>query len=316
MRTCLFVLALLLISTFARPVDAQTIWLSPQSGNTQPADYMDLFQPNAPWGRAASAVSVFETSLQWVLHGPEPDLRTMFANLRQRGLSLAVGMAAVRPAGGCGRGVEGYSDPNQPLREAQRIASLGGTAAFFDFDEPLFYGHVFAGDSRGHVRCQLSVEDIAHEAARRVAALRTVFPGARFGDIEPLMGFGPDWQATIAAWLDAYRQETGNNLAFFAVDLNWSADWQPRMERLAALLASRHVPLYVIYDGGGLDTSSEAWVTNAARHFSEMERETRIVPAAALIMSWNRFPTRVLPENDPGSLTNLALRYAHWRKSR
>jgi hypothetical protein len=40
-----------------------------------------------------------------------------------------------------------------------------------------------------------------------------------------------------------------------------------------------------------------------------------LVPDQALIQSWTRQPDRMLPENQPGTMTNMILQYAQQRKA-
>ena len=47
----------------------------------------------------------------------------------------------------------------------------------------------------------------------------------------------------------------------------------------------------------------------------KVESELRVHPDQAVIESWVKFPTRMLPENQPGTLTNVVLQYVRQRET-
>jgi hypothetical protein len=79
---------------------AQAIWFSPNPrlGN-KADDYMDLFQPDAPWQQAASHVQMFEISGHLIMTAPEADLRRMFADLKRRHIGLEIGIEPLTSPG-------------------------------------------------------------------------------------------------------------------------------------------------------------------------------------------------------------------------
>lgn len=87
------------------------------------------------------------------------------------------------------------------------------------------------------------------------------------------------------------------------------------MERLTDLLHSKQVPLQVVYDGSGVAPSDRVWVDQAEQRFKAFEGSNGLKPDGVRIQSWNARPSRALPENDPGTLSNLVLRYVQWKQS-
>src|SRR5438552_4430661 len=101
----------------AAPTSAANIWLSgvdpeAQKGRhvTEPADYMDLFKPDAPWKNAASSLAVFKVGTRFALHADDAELRTMIDDLKRRHIAFAVELGVLESSGPgfCGYGVEGY----------------------------------------------------------------------------------------------------------------------------------------------------------------------------------------------------------------
>jgi hypothetical protein len=65
----------------------------------------------------------------------------------------------------------------------------------------------------------------------------------------------------------------------------------------------------VIYDADLSGKSDESWTRNAVSNFAKVEQGVGVHPDHAVIGTWVRYPTRVLPENKAGTLTNVVLQY-------
>ena len=299
---------LLLVST----TNAQTIWFSPHFGT---ADYADLFRPDAPWQQVGTRISVFSASgYQLLSPSWSNELPNMLADLHRRHIGLEVGFLPLtgQGEGSCGYHVEGYSAPGQPLSDAKRLKAAGADISHFAMDEPLYYGHVFNGKNA----CHSSIEDIAKDVATKVKQVQSVYPEATFGDVEPVGIPDTAWLSELEQWFDAYLTATGSKLAFFRVDMQWSANWQAQMRPLALLLRRKGIPLQVIYNGSGNAGSDEAWTAQAVKHFHDYETSDLERPEVAVFQSWTVNPTHVLPESDPRTMTGLVLQYIYWLKSK
>lgn len=319
MCVCALILALLR----AVPATAQDVWFVPLDPPSGPKDYMALFQPDAPWQRAMDQVRVFSIPEHLALYGPEAALRQIFGFLHRRHMRLEVGFAPLSAHGpdACGYHVESYGAAAEPLAMARRLASLGADPYVFAMDEPLYYGHVF--DRRaGTVGCHSSIDAIVADIAAKLRQIQTVYPNARLGDVEPIT-FDPRkpwyrddaWLIDLAHWFHAYQAATGQKLAFFRLDLWWDMSWARRLPPLIRLLAREGIPLQVIYNGNGHETTDRAWVTDALAHARAFEQRVA-VPQAAAIQFWGSHPSRMLPETDPNTATGLIERYVAWRDVR
>ena len=327
--TTIFIFATLAPCSGLRAANATDpqIWFSPQSGTGAAApDYMELFRADSPWASAASRVSVLGVSESFVMNRSDGELQLMFADLARRHIRLGLAMSPLesRPsaeAPQCGVGVEGFSAPPQALALARKVKRLGGTIDYYTMDEPLYFGHFYSGDPKDgqtskRSGCHLSIDDIAKDAAKRIRDVRSVFPDVRIGDVEPLMEFSDnEWAGVLSQWFDAFHAATGDHLAYFVLDLTWVKPWQGRMAQLTSLLHAKQVPLQVIYDGSGVAPSDRVWVDQAEQRFKEFEGANGLRPEGVRIQSWNKSPSRALPENDPGTLSNLVLRYVKWKDS-
>ncbi len=310
----------MLLSLFAiRAADAQAIWLVPPGlPHGGLSDFMTLFRPDAPWQQAASHVQAFEVISAMVNQGADHDLAQILGDLRRRNIALVVSIGPLAGAGvgpgHCGFHVEGYSAAGESMAEAMRIAKLGGVAQYFSMDEPLYYGHTFNGQNA----CHSSIAQIAKDIAVKVRQIHTIFPQARFGDVEPVpiprMPLDT-WLADLATWFDAFQAETGQPLAFLRLDVFWRGPWQPLIPPLVQLLKRKGIALQIIYDGYPNDASDAQAVASSITNFKMYESDGRSPPDAAVFQWWTKYPSHILPETDPGSGMYMVDQYVQWRQS-
>jgi hypothetical protein len=67
--------------------------------------------------------------------------------------------------------------------------------------------------------------------------------------------------------------------------------------------------LGVIYNSDGNATDAVTWNETAKRNFDIMESQYGIVPDQAIFVSWNKYPTRAMPETLPSAHTWLIRQY-------
>jgi hypothetical protein len=281
----------------------QDIWLVPKY---DAVDFMALFEPNAPWSKAAAHVKAFELSAAALGKASDQGLQTIFAGLRERHIALALDMLPLKPGAGCGFHVEGYSAAGQTLSFAQHVKALGGSPAYYDMDEPLFYGHQYNGANA----CHTDLNTLAQDVAEKVKQVRGMFPDVKIGESEPL-AVAQDGTAALEQWLDAYQRAVGEPLGFMRLDMDWQGPWRQRVPAIAQLLRRKGVAVQVIYNGSGQDKSDDEWVSHAADHAKAFEGVVK--PDSVAIQTWNPHPTHVLPDSDPRTLTGLVNAYVGQR---
>ncbi len=271
-------------------------------------DFMALFSGRAPWKRAAGRVSVFKLYGGWVARGATDGwLRRAVADLRRRGIALAVEEGPLRPTEDCGLFIEGFAG-DEGVDVAQRLKDAGGTLRFLAYDEPFYYASIYDGPQA----CHWSAERIATEVAAYNTEIRGVFPQLRFGDTEPLTSAAD--VPRFEEWIDTYRRVTGEALAFFHVDVGYYLpDWPALVAELERFARSRGVPFGVIYMGDPSDLTDAAWLVRAQERFERYETEGGGRPDHAVLQSWHDRPDRVLPESKPAAFTSLVNRYARSR---
>jgi hypothetical protein len=290
----------------AAPASAQQIWFSPRSGPAYADEFYRLFDRDAPWQHAASHVAAFELSIQLETSAPDEQLKKVIAGLQERHIPLALDMLPLtgRPDHSCGQQVEGYAAAGQSAMVARHFKSLGAQVAYYDMDEPLFYGHFFNGANA----CHSAIAELASDVAAKVKQVQAEYPDAQIGETEPVMAVTKQGLAELEQWLDAYQAATGKPLAFFRFDMDWNAPWQRQVDAVAKLLRRKGVKLQVIYNGSDRDGSDEQWTAHALGNARAIESVVR--PDAIVIQSWATYPKRFLPESDPHSMTGLINGYS------
>ena len=270
------------------------------------SDFYQLFPPGAPWESAASRTHVFGIYGTYVRHyATDDDLLLLIEGLAERGLTLAmeVGPLPGPDPSEC-IGAEGFGGIYE-IELIERIKDLGGTVGVVALDEPYAFGH----KADGPTDCQWTIDRVATEVAEFVRLLREVEPDVIVGDIEPMWALPEIGAAEMAAWFEAYRAASGEEFAFIHMDADWNrSDWANVLLEVERVADQRGIPVGMIYFGGEA-TSDETWTRMAAERMFTFEQVKGGTPDHVVIQSWNDYPHRVLPDDDPSTLTGLLTRY-------
>jgi hypothetical protein len=270
--------------------------------------FMNLFQPNAPWTRTASIIQVFGVSTQFLHRSTDDQLSTVINDLRRRHIALGweAEIMADDPAHPCGAGIPGHTS-NAVIRTAiGRVARLGGKIDYVYFDEPVAFGHYNA--LKKDTACNYTIEELVRNIAPQIEVIKTAFPGVKFGDGEPVSG------ATIGKIDDnmqfakEFFRQTGVRLSFMVADILWFEptfhsqliEWRRRVHE-----AGMEYGAYV--NGSAVDKNDLEWTNHAIERYGLVTNDPAIKPDSILIGSWMRYPTRYLPETQPGTLTSVVV---------
>ncbi len=198
----------------------------------------------------------------------------------------------------CGR--EAFGREADLRATLQRIQDAGGNVDYIRMDEPFWYGTM---------SCKDTIDNIAADLARTIQNIvKSYFPNARIGDVEPVVNTPGD-PDLVARWADAFEAATGQRLAFFQVDPAWSND--SLLENLVAtgkLIGRRSIPYGIMFTSDD-DSSDLAWTERAISHFTTIEYLFHAKIDQAVFPSWSAHPTYVLPEQKAGTLMNVAYQY-------
>src|SRR5262249_11552134 len=138
--------------------------------------------------------------------------------------------------------------------------------------------------------------------------IRRYFPKTEIGTSDVVDESSP-WIDELVNWTDVYQQITGEPFAFFQADVSWSRPATRNLAALASAMKARHVPFGVMYDGDDESSSNEAWTETTLQHVAEIESTIGLHPDTAIFKTGFRYPSRLLPETQPGTATHLALQY-------
>ncbi len=264
-------------------------------------DFMQLFEPDAPWQNAASRIQVFKLYGEWVSNHPaDAQLRKAVADLNRRGLAIAIETGPLNPESGCGNGIEGFATIESGLQMARAIKSAGGKLHFIALDEPYYYGHFYDGPNA----CHWTAEKIAGDVNKFIEAVRKIFPDVIVGDTEPLAG--PAGAKEYQDWLDIFYKVNGYHLAFIHMDIDWSRPkWTEEVKAIQEHGNKIGVPVGVIYNGNAFDPTDEAFLSATGERVKKLELETGVQLDHVVFQSWNDKPDKVLPETEQYTFTGF-----------
>lgn len=278
------------------------VWTIP--GNTSISDAAQMFAPNSPWKQVASRTAVVILAPGDIQNGTDAQDARAFADLKQRHIALAFTTGLLRTTPACKETGEAYYSGHDLADFITKIKRLGGDLRYVSMDEPFFYGNRWDGPNA----CHESAEVLAGRLKESIAIIRRSFPHVQIGDIEVLDESRP-WTETLLRWTDTYRRVTGENLAFFQTDIDWSEASMRNLGPLAAGLRRRGIPLGVIFNAdASVSASDTGWTNSTLQHLAEIEGPLGIHPDQQIVWTWVAVPTHALPETKNGTLTNVALR--------
>ena len=278
-------------------------------------DFMDLFTENAPWNKAAQHIQVLSLSGGWVVHFPwepeeatEEELRAIISEVNRRGLALGFEASPLVATEECGQGVEGFFGPEEGLRIVQTLKQLDANVSFVSLDEPFAFGHIYDGPQA----CHWTPEKIARQVDSYIKVIKSVYPEAVIGDIEPLW-LGVDVQELVN-WLDIYKAVTGSNFPSIDLDLDYArADWSTAAKQLEDAARARGIEFGIFYIGDAGDTTDEEWLNKAFERARQYELVAGGKPDRVKFQSWHDHPNYVLPETKPDTFTALINSYSRPR---
>jgi hypothetical protein len=288
------------------------VWLTPQpyisirdfEGGS--VDFFDTFAPGAEWDTAAGRVHVFKLydQLGLVDNPPTNDQwRQAIQGIQDRGMALAMELGPLPLSKGCGGG-EGFGG-SYSLDLVRKVQLLGGRVDIVTLQSPYGHGHFF---DELESACNWTLEMVATETAEFTRKLKELEPGVVVGGLEPLwVGLN---LSDFTDWFDAYEAAAGERLAFFHLDVDWNRhDWAEVARQIESEARARDIAFGVIYNGGVQAQSDEEWAQATADRAYLYEQVLGGRPDHVVFQSWHVYPSRVLPDNDPTTITGLVNRY-------
>ncbi len=269
---------------------------------TNPSDYMEIFGPPRMWPTVAKRTSTIEISTQMVLRGTPDQHRALIDGLRENHMKVAgqfgVEEASADPA--CGGQMEGRGGPANAGGVAQRVHDLGIPLDYLNMDEPVTWGREAPRN-----KCPESVEKLAKTAASKVALYRNLFPAIKVNLIDAVGGISPTAVQDEVRFVDLLGQQ-GVHIDIFLADVQWSATWKPAFEELATKLHSRGIKVGMYCNGLLTSKSDAAWDRDSVNNCKAAGSDPKISPDLFMIGTWSPYPTKVFPEDQPGTLTHIA----------
>ncbi|MEJ0020790.1 MAG: hypothetical protein WDN25_30410 [Acetobacteraceae bacterium] len=299
--------ALLLLWAFIclAPAAKADIWISSADPYSQPKnpmtpEFMAAFRDGANW--SGKGIQAFKFSTQFLYRAPEGDLSEAIRILREKHIAIAMEGLLLVESERCGRGVESYSWKGAIPAVAERVKRLGGEIAFVALDEPVTWGHY---STRART-CRDPVSSLADQMAANVKVLKAAFPNIKFGSIEPITPVTADRLDALFEFFKEFKRASGEPISFLHADISWAGPWHQQLAQWKTRLHASGMRLGVIANGDPQDTSNAAWTGHAIERYRAVVNDPAVRPDDVIFQSWMSFPTKLVPDTEPGTLTNLA----------
>jgi hypothetical protein len=284
-------------------------------------DMGDMWKEDAPWQTVSRAVSVIQFPPTSIDRARDSDLRLAIADIQRRHIAFAVGTGLLIRSDRCRSRTEAYVDQAAVEGLLDKLRRNGADVKYLTMDEPYFYGHRDSSPTA----CHESAQVLAQALIRGIAIVRKYYPDAQIGTDEVVTKERP-WVDELAAWADTFQRVTGERLAYMHADVGWTRESMQNLVPLSKALKARGIPLGISYnaaardvepwfDANNVHNSNVGWVQNAVSHFTAVESGLGIHPDHTVLTTWVHYPTRMLPETEPGTFTNLIYQYIQRHKS-
>ncbi len=297
------------------PLPAAAAWPggSPAGGST---DFLSLFQSGAPWPKAMAKTQVMGFYAAWITDISPQVLHQVVSFLNARNMAIEIEAPALQALVTCGSGVEGYVPYGQSLQNftlayLQRLQSVGAQQIYIKVDEPYYFGSV-VNDSRS---CHFSAAEVASKVEQYVQLVKTVYPNAVVGDVEPILAnaYSPDVVTAMGQWHDTYQAVAGAPFPFFFADIDFSnPEWPGIVKELENGTRQRGMRFGIIYIGDQLDVSDAEWAGKVIARFQSYQGANGGQPDYVLFQSWEPHPQLCLPETNANTFTGVLDAYLDW----
>lgn len=277
-----------------------------------PEDYMELFEPDAPWQSASEYVDVallygeWQLDDPWIEHASDAELKRAILDLNGRGIALALEVSPLTKPADCGTGIESWSGPQAALRNLRRVQAAGGRVHFVAMDAP----YADASLPTGPGACEWTPEEVTARIRDFKDRVHEEFPHVVIGDTEPL------WADLVTVdtyrdWMATYAEVTGEELPFLHLDIDYSArrDWPEATLALEGFARQRGVDFGAFYLGSLFSRSDANYLGLIGERVLEYEEEYGGELDHVMFQSWFDHPEATLPEDQPATFISLIVNY-------
>jgi hypothetical protein len=275
-------------------------------------DFMRLFDQPSPWPTGLAHVNVMQLRAPWFMRTPPQTGHAVTDFLNQHNIALAVPMGFVS-SDTCGQGVEGIGGARQQNVYPREMKKRGIDLAYAVMDEPLYYGHDYAGKNA----CQFSISQVVDSVVENVKMVRSYYPNIQFVWVEPEQAL-PGGVGEMSRFLDLYKARLGEYPASVRFDVawgrqdKWTREWHTDLPGFVQMLKARGIGYGIIYDAGHVNgrvpDTDAAWIASAKANVADWTSTIHDQPNQIIIQTWSPNPVRVTPESDLTTMTG----YLKW----
>lgn len=249
---------------------------------------------------ALKGVKVYKMLSQNIMYSSDKELKEFFKFAKDNRIQLALeSPVLVSDRQGRGHKVEGFSSEGLMPAVLKKIKINGGNLNFFSIDETFYYSILYKGEnSVGY-----SLTKYQEEMIRRLKIVRSYFPNAVIGDIEPFT------QIENANLLSSYFDALDNidkvvNIDYIHYDVLWQANWPLTLRKLRDIANKRNLKLGVIFNASGKIYSNNTWISLAKANIEKVT-SSGIYFDHAIVQGWGKYPNKTFPRADVDSQLNM-----------
>jgi hypothetical protein len=272
-------------------------------------DFLPLFEPDAPWPRAIARTRVIGLYAGWISAASPQVLHQVVDFINAHEMTIEIEAPSLQAQPDCGSGVEGYVPYGQSLTKftlayLQRLKTFGARSIVVKVDEPLYFGVVVADPKS----CHFSVQQTAQYVGQYAQLVKSVYPDAEIGDVEPIIdsAYPHGVVAAISEWHQVYRAATGEPFPFFFADIEFANQtWPSLVLQLEQQTHQFGMKFGIIYIGDPTDLTDAEWAAKTITRFYTYQGDSGGKPDYVLFQSWEPHPQYFLPESNPFTFTGV-----------
>lgn len=282
-------------------------WMMPSPWPNNGLPLRELINNNSGWEKTRQVIDgIGYWPLLLNLHFTDAEIQSFFTKMKSYNLKFGFEVFVIKKE---------YPNANESFALLKQLMSrftpLGADVKWFSFDEPFY--------ATKHVLCKPDVYAV-DETAAFIKMLRTLYPEAKVGDVEPYPVLKLSELKSFITSLNAKCAEIGTKgIDFFRLDVDWCSmnnsypgSWR-EVKDLEDFLRSRGIKSGLIYWAAdqpfleNMNLSDDMTWYIGVMHQGNAYALAGGHPDEYLIESWVQVPKHAIPETDPSTFTGSVL---------
>lgn len=278
---------------------ASDIWFSPND-----TDFINHRTLDGEWSLVRDNMSVFKFYSQVIRDAPDNSLKIKIKRLKEAKIKFAVEIPPLTWTEEYGKNVEGYQDNNYLVNVIKKLKRNGAELDYIALDEPIFFAFYKNKNNK------TAYNNMINNMAKTLSIVWQYYPNVKVGDIEPLDQMDKKiFHDVFIKFIHDFKSKTGRHLDFLHVDIYWKGDYPSNIHSILPILKDNNIKLGIIINSNNNVKNSFQWVSQSEKNLSDFHEYAKVNPNTFIFQSWNKLPSKVLPENDDDSHASVVKFY-------